>query len=324
MGTEFRRTRAPAVGPPARSGSARGGVPRDHDAVLQLQSTAGNRATVAALAGLNVQRAPAAGSPNTGGVLELEGFDPIPLQGATWSVKRNVKSLGSDRSRMPDLIPGSREIGDLVLTRQADPQSSGVERLEQLPAIEHGTLRLDRVSRDGALPAVSFTLGGITLTSIARSRDKPALETITLAVGSLSIAGLAKDRPPRDTGTTMRIDHGDQPWPPMAVLSLQGGRVPPSQRGGNAGNGPRDDLASPRVRVKIAAGPALGGLSELMSSGGRFGVVFRKPDGSVDELHDALIERLANASEGPDIVEVWFVAEVSSSRSAPGGSAARN
>jgi hypothetical protein len=288
--------------------------------VLRLQATAGNRATAAALAGSSVQLAPAAGAANTGGVLEVEGFDPIPLQGATWSVKRNMKFGLSGGSRTPEVTPGSSQVGELVLTRQADRQSSSVTRLQETIPIEHGTLRLDRPSRDGALPATSIALDGVAVTSISRSKDEPALETVTLAVGSLSVAGLGKDRPARGTGTTMQITAGGQPWPPMPVLSLVGGRVPPA-RAGDAGR--RSDIgsAAPRVQVKLAAGPALSRVSELMMSGRRVGLVFRRPDGSVEELYDALIERLASSSEGPDVVDVGFIAESISSSSGSSGRA---
>ncbi len=168
MGPERRRSAAGATRQARRPDTAGDDLPSSHAAILRLESAAGNRATTAALASITAQRAPDRAGVNTAGELALDGAAPIRIQSATWSEKATIKELNQGQTRSPSIERGRRDIGDIVVTRRATRESTAIPDWFGA-TYAHGALRLDRPSRDGALPATSIALVDAVIASYERT-----------------------------------------------------------------------------------------------------------------------------------------------------------
>ena len=191
---------------------------------------------------------------------------------------------------------------------------------------EVATLRLDRRSADGKLPASEITLTDVVIaeygtsrgSSGASSRDQPIIVKFRLGVGGLSAEGRGKDTPDAAAIGTAVVTGGKAGWTPLSILAwhLERDReavvdaVPASRgiRAVPAGLGP------PKIRATIPAGPNLKRLSEAIATGSRFGIVYTTKRGEVMELQGVLIEHLAGSSRGPAEIDLVLVAEQATSR----------
>jgi hypothetical protein len=325
----YRRSRARAGGLPPTHVAARKPATDRSAELLRLQATAGNQATASAISAMAVQRAPKPAGGNTGGELELDGMGSIPLRAATWAVESNVKPIAIGSDRAFQLEPTGREIQSVVLTREPDEHSSAIDETFRASvrsgvsqdAGRNGTLRLGKPSRDGRLPATTVGLSDVMITSYTRTSGKRPVETVTLAVGDLTVGGRPRSGPIANAIGSVQL-HGDQgaPWPALPVLSwerIAGGRQLTQSVGGVdvAPKGEPVRPGAPRARVKIIAGPALERLSELMGSRSagprRLERLVYKPrkGGQEQQLFEVLLTKLASTSEGPEVIEVEFAAE---------------
>jgi hypothetical protein len=287
-----------------------------HAALLALQAAAGNRATRDALAGTTAQRAGAFGpavhgSGNAGGLLTLDGGVSLPVESATWSQTNKVAANYPGGARIPELHPTSIETGEIVITLAAGQGSGRDAALEGLAA-ERATLRLDRRSRDGALPATSIDLRDVQVAAVTRSKGDPPVVTIRLAVGGLSVAGLGKEAKEADAVGRLEVNGGTD-WPPMPILEWTGGPGPRELPAGGTATSLRPAATSRaepvKVRLKIAAGPSVKRLLDAMSSNRHLDLVFTPKGGRVVELFGVLVAKIESSGLGPDITDVELVAE---------------
>jgi hypothetical protein len=299
--------------------------PSPVDALLELQATAGNRAVAASLDRATVQRQPARSGRNDGGALTLDSDEAIPLQSATWSLKVGVKAIYEGSERNPQIEPTKREVGNLELTRRSDAHSA---RLQDLLATEHerGSLRLDRPSRDGALPATTLALRDVALVAYSRGRGDDPTETLTIAVGDLQVAGMGKEASTADAVAFLQVGAGSDAWPPIPVISWEREGSPASLSSGPfqqvpMKHGPAEDRP-PDLTVKIAAGMGVTHLAEALDQKRRLNFTLSpKGAGAKTEMLEALVVKVASSADGPNVVEVRFAAELA--RQTGRGSAGR-
>lgn len=319
-GTDRRHARSPSVhvAPSPR-------VPRDpaEDAVLRLHAAAGNRAVTEALGPLPVQRAPKprAGAANTGGELRIGTGKPIPFRTVTWSVSATTKTDQVGNQRRPTLIPGAVQVGEIVITREADDRSDALRDLFERQVTggagddgDEVSIRLDRASTDGRLAATELALHRAlpTALSVAHNEPEPAVERVAFSVESLGVKGKSGSAPRDPMGTLEIRPGGGDPWLPMPVLELDMTR-PREAGSGKAGSrfGTRlrdaEAESTTRARAKVAAGPALEQLASGIQSQIPVTAVFRDRAGREEQLVDALFERLESTSDGPDVVTLGLV-----------------
>ena len=202
----------------------------DVGVVLELQRTAGNRRVAAALGGSTVQRQPAKASPNKGGVLTLGSEEDFPILSATWSLTSQVMLHRPGSGQQIEIVPASRSVGELVLTRRKDKHSSRFANLFGT-SFDAGNLRLDVPSRDGALPATNLELHDVAIASYKTGRGSDDdVEWISLAVGDLRIAGLGKEASEKEmragsrfAGVRLRLDMvaGSEAWPQIPLIAAE-------------------------------------------------------------------------------------------------------
>jgi hypothetical protein len=296
-----------------------GGSPRRPpsvvDAILELQAAAGNRAVAASLDRTTAQRQPARGGTNDGGALILGSDKAIPLQSATWSLKVGVEAHYTGSKRTPQLEPTMREVGNLVVTRRSDAHSA---HLQELLASEHatGSLRLDRPSRDGALPATTLSLREAVVIEYSHGKGDVPTETITIAVGDLQAAGMGKEASTADAVGVLQVGTGSDAWPPIPVISWHREAPREALASGPGGfaktpTALRPPQAPPaNLTVRIAAGMAMTRLAEALDQNRRLNLTL-SPKGSDRkmELLDALVVKVASTADGPNVVEVVFAPE---------------
>ena len=190
------------------------------EALLDLQAAAGNHTVAAALGKATLQRQPAPPGTNDGGALMLEAEESIPLQSATWSLRVGIQPERVGRGRTTQLQPGNRDVGELVLKRTRDAQST---RLREIfgKAYGRGSLRLDRPSRDGALPATSLSLEDVAVAAYSQGRGDVPSETITLSVGDLHVTGVGKETPEANAVGYLKVGSGPDAWPPLPVIAVE-------------------------------------------------------------------------------------------------------
>lgn len=306
-GAEWREPR-PADGSPRR-------LPTVVDAILELQAAAGNRAVAASFDRATAQRQPEKGGRNDGGALTLGSGEAILLQSATWSIKRGVKELYEGEQRLPQLEPTARDVGNLVLTRSPDAQSG---RLPELLGTEHeqGSLRLDRPSRDGALPAATLIMKDVSLVGYGHGAGDVPTETLTIGVGDLQAAGMGAEASTADAVAFLQIGAGADAWPPVPVISWHREGPARAESPGASTQTPVKiksvgSVRPPDLIVKIATGMGLTRLAESMDSNRRLDVTLSpKGDGKKTELLQALVVKVGSSTQGPNVVEVRFAAEM--------------
>jgi hypothetical protein len=285
------------------------------DAFRALQASVGNRAVAAAIQGASVQRQPTRTRANDGGALTLEGEAAIPLESATWSLKQGVKTLNVGEQRIPQLAPTKREVGLLTLTRRRDASS---ERIEGLMGSTHerGSLRLDRPTRDGVLPATDLALRDASIVGYGRGRDDPPTDTMTVAIGDLRVAGMGSEASPAESVGRLQVLDGSDAWPPIPVLSWDYDR-PRRVVAAQPFEGTPDTRPSPHepagLSVTIAAGMGVTHLAEALDQKRRLSVITLSPKGRGGEsvLREVLVVEVSSA-EGPNVVKVKFAAEIGS------------
>jgi type VI protein secretion system component Hcp len=270
------------------------------NAILELQAAAGNRSVAAALNEATVQRKATDAGMNDGGVLALDSGEAIPLQSATWSVKRRVAVDSTGHQRSPRIEPFESQVGDLVLTRARDAQSP---RLKELFASEHehGSLRLDQPSAEGALPAMTLELHDVGFAAISQSSGDRPIETLTFYVGKLHVAGMGKEAPKARAVAHLQLDGG----PPIPVLWWQ-------RNGGKHADAPIS------MTVKIGAGKTATRLAAALDRPERLNIAL-SPDGggSAMDLRDSLVAKVSSSADGPNVVEVTIIGESPRERPSP-------
>jgi hypothetical protein len=286
-------------------------------ALLDLQHAAGNRGVAAAIGGV-VQRQPADRT-NDGGLLTLGG-DEIPIQAATWSLKQKIAAQYVGGEQSPTLSPARRkEAANIVLTRRPDEKSNRARELFGTE-FETGTLRLDRPSRDGALPAASLDLTTVGISSISRPRDKESNEKIELYVDDVGVAGLGHEGevdPKSERGGTasaawvLRVSPGDgETWPliPLRAAAFEGQSVEIAGAGGTGVMKRKLNMGPVHMTVRMVAGMALTRLSKAMDANLELTIAVSAA-GREATLAYARVEKIGSTSSGADVVEVGFIGE---------------
>ena len=319
MTREHRPSERDVARPAKRPGTTGPRPPSSNEAVLALQATAGNRATRDAVAALQVQRATSTdqavrGSEGAGGQLTLEGFATLPITSATWSQAQKVAQDQSGHGRAAELHPTGTQPSAIVVTLAGPPDRALLEAVARGPTIATGTLRLDRRSKDGALPATSIDLRDIVISSVSTTGGDKPVTTITLSVAGLSGEGLGADAGAANAIGSVDFGGagggaGGKPWPAMPVIAWT--RTPTrtaivGPAGGMSGPSTRPEPI--HVKATIAAGPSVKSLFEAMGGGRVLQLTFTSKQGRVHELRDAIVELISSSTAGPDIVELGFVA----------------
>jgi hypothetical protein len=304
-----------------RERAARGAPPRREpphvEALLDLQHAAGNRGVAAAFGGV-VQRQPKGGK-NDGGVLTL-GSEEIPIQAATWSIKLGVAQENVGRSRETTIHSTAKDSGSIAITRHRDDHSN---RLMELFGTEfdEATIRLDRPSRDGVLPAATLKMSDVGISSFGGARDEDQPERVQLYVGDLAVAGLGREdeaKPSKAevargaTAWSIRVDPGGgESWPSIPVISASIDQAKAEEviEAGTVKHLPTS--GPPRVTVHLVAGMALTRLSKALDEGRRLQVTLSVQDQTAFELTGALVEKIESTGGGANVVEVGFVGEQS-------------
>ncbi len=315
-GAELREPRH-SNGPPRRQ-------PSVVDAILDLQATAGNRAVTASLDRATAQREPTRTGKNDGGALTLDSGEPIPLQSATWSLKVSVANDYTGKQRTTTRHLAKKEIGTLVITRASDAHSARFQELMG-SAHERGSLRLDKPSRDGALPATSLTLKEVSPVSYSRGRGDDRTETMEIAVDELQVAGMGKEASAAAAVAHLQIGAGSDAWPPLPVTAWEGGNPPfkdvvPESVGAERLKFTRQDHPPDDLKVEIAAGMSLTRLAEVFDQGKHLDTLTVSPRGGGMEmvLQQVLVTKLTSTAD-PSVVQITFAAENSELRRMPGG-----
>jgi hypothetical protein len=282
-------------------------APSINDALIELQAAAGNRAVTAALGHGTVQRQPGPRRGNDGGLLTLDALPAIPLRSATWSLKGGATMNFVGGMRRPELEPTKEDIGDLVVTRAPDTRSTDVDGLLGT-SYESGTLRLDRPSRDGALPATSLDLRDIDVVEHSWSRGNPK-ETLRLGVGGLGVSGMGKEASAESAAARLLIGEGREMWPPVPVISWNRAEALRARPRITPGREPVPSLP-PKLIVKIAAGPSVARLAGALEDRRRLDITLApKGDAKVVLLTRALITGVSSTPDSPNIVEVTISSE---------------
>ncbi len=319
------RRSAGARGVPRRTDKADDEPRNEHDAALALQATAGNRATRAALAEVTAQRAvkgqqAVRSSDGGGGVLTLDGNQPFSILSATWSQTRKVAADVKGEQRPDQLEPAGISTEEIVVTLAGDKGAS--DRMYALmeaavqggTSFAHGSLRLDRRSAGGSLPASEIGLSDVSIISVERTRDDPPVVKVRIGVREISAAGLGKEAPESAAVGKAEVNGGAGGWTPLPILEWERDQREdaarqPTGSGGitlrQTGHG-----TGVKFRTRVAAGPNLARLSEAMTKPIRLTIVYTpKAGGPVLELLDVLVERMAGSLKGPAEAEVDFIAE---------------
>ena len=205
MVLDFRRV-ATAARTPRRKGTAGDEPLNEHAAVLAMQASAGNRATRAALAQVTAQRAvggrnqAARRSESAGGELTLVPLRPLRVLSASWAQEATVKVDQVGMQRQGEVVPVKLAAEHIVVTLPGDKDNPRQlleleQTLTSMTTFKTATLRLDRRSADGKLPATSIDLSDVVVTSVSRTDDDPPQIKIELAVGGLSAAAWARTPP---------------------------------------------------------------------------------------------------------------------------------
>ncbi len=277
------------------------------DAVLELHAAVGNRGVGDILGRATVQRQPAKPAPNDGGALTLGSEEAIPLQSATWSLKVGVALSTAGARRTPELVPTTKA-GELMVTRTGDAQSGRMADLLGTP-YERGSLRLDRPSRDGALPAVTLALRDVSVASYGRTKGDNPVETISVAVGDLQVAGMDKEASSATAVAELKIGAGQDSWPPLPVISWHREEAPADIVGSGLGRKVQKSERPTRLTVKLGTGMGLTRLAEALDKQTRLNVTLSpKRGGSEVTLQEAIVETVKSSADGPNVVEVGFVA----------------
>jgi hypothetical protein len=332
-GRRHERTAADARGP--ADAARRPRVPTAEAAILDLQRTAGNRGVEAALAaggGATVQRQPTKGRKNDGGSLKLGGADEIPLQSATWSLKTTVAISQTGKSRTPTLHAASLTAGDLALKRRPDDRS---DQIPELMANDYptGTLRLDRPSKDGAIPAASINLQDVSLVSYSTGKGDDPTEILHLAVDWMKVSGMGKEeragsksKRARESPWELRATVGGDQLPaiPLITVEFSKGQLAGSEFApGSLSTRTIKPPGQPsRATVTMGAGMALTRLAKAQSQNERIDIALVLEGDDRLRLQGAIVEKIESTDDGPDVVMVGFVAEESRfvpSAKAPGG-----
>jgi hypothetical protein len=290
------------------------------DAILDLQHAAGNRGVAAALGQGGktvVQRQPKSGRKNDGGALSLGG-EEIPLQSATWSLKTTIATAQMGQSRRPSIHEAGLHAGDLTLKRRPDDHSGSLPDLMSTE-YEKGTLRLDRPSRDGAIPATNLELVGASLVSYAVSKGDNPTETLVLGVDWMKVSGMGKDEDVTAKASARKASRwvlratpvgGDAlPAVPLMSVEYSAPRSEGFESATMAIGKMRPTDAPVRAKVTMHAGMALTRLAKAQTQGERLDLAFAIGGDDRLRLDEAIVEEIRSSSDGPDIVEVGFVAE---------------
>ena len=322
------RRAAGSIRVPRRTNKADDEPLNERDAALAMQATAGNRATRAALAEVTAQRAAkgqptARSSEGAGGVLTLGTNQPFSILSATWSQTLGVHADDTGAQRGGQIQPIGIRTEQIVVTLAGEKEASArmyallEAAVEGGTTFESGTLRLNRRSSDGALPASEIALSDVAIVSVERSRDDPPVVTVRLGVAALSAAGLGKEAPDAAAVGKAEVNGGAGGWTPLPILQWEREQrqdVVSQPLGTGSGGITSKQVGQPEGAVKfktrVAAGPNLARLSDAMSKPKRLTIVYTpKGGGPVLELHEVLVSRMAGSLAGPAEVEVDLIAE---------------
>ena len=197
-----------------------------------------------------------------------------------------------------------------------------------------GTLRLDRPSKDGAIPATNLDLRDVSIVSFAQGKGDEPTETIGLAVDAMKVSGMGKEEPvapkskgyPRSQWDMVATLSGADPLPKIPLISVEYSRHQATLGMGPKQIGGPKTLGEPfRAKVTMGAGMALTRIARAQTANQRFDVTFALAGEDQVRMGDAIVESIASTSDGADVVEVDLVSEVVEfvpSAKAPGGTKA--
>jgi len=281
-------------------------------ALFDLQRLAGNRGVTSALRTDIVQRQPAPSRKNDGGKITLDGDEEIPLQSATWSLKSDIVVQDTGQQRRPTIHAATLQAGELTLKRKPDVKSQ--RALEALgKEYKEGSLRLDRPSRDGAIPATDLRLFDVIVAEYQSGGGDDPTETIRLGVGWIKVSGMAKEAEAGGAkgkapagGWELHVAGGEMP--PVPLISVSYAQKSAWVEGRQEPRHP--DAPGPfTATVRMGAGMALTRIARAQAAGQRLNVAFAMGGRERLQMDAAIVKSIASTSEGPDVVDIEFIAE---------------